>query len=145
MNKYKKHFDVLHILERNGWKWLCYDNEKLSSTTEYTQYKADFLGNGYSSTVVAIISNIEEHLQLDGHFGILWLEAIYENERDGCLSYEDMEDMQQAIIYAEENLLRIGMPFTPDYDFHGGNVANKRRRNDKLRRMYDLERLESEG
>lgn len=144
MDKYKKRFNVLHILEHNGWKWLCYDNEKLSITTEYTQYKADFLGNSYSSTVVAIISSIKEHLALDGHYGVLWLEAIYENERDGCLSYDDMCDMQQAIIYAEENLLRIGMPFTPDYRFHGKNVANKKRQNDRLRRMYDLGKLESE-
>lgn len=135
----------MYILERNGWKWLSYDDEKLSITTELTQYKADFLGNSYSSTVIAIISDRKKHLQFDGHFGVLWLEAIYENERNDCLSYDDMCDMQQAIIHAEENLLRIGMPFTPNYHFHGKNIANKKRRNDKLRREYDMEKLESEG
>jgi len=145
MRKHKPHFDVLHILTRNGWQWLCYEKDMLSTTTEYTQYKADFLGHSYSSTVVAIISNLPEHLNLDGHYGVLWLEAVYECERDGCLSWGDITDMQQAIIYAEENLLRIGMPFTPDYDFHGRNAANMKRRNSKLRRLYNMDEVEKEA
>lgn len=143
----KRKFDTLHILTSNGWKWLCYEKDWISTTTDYTQYAAEFLGHAYSSTIVAIISNIPEHLSLDGHYGVLWLEAVYENERDGCLSYEDMEDMQSAIEIAENNLLLIGMPFTPDYRFHGKNVANKKRRNEKLRRLYkmdELERMEGE-
>ena len=137
-----KKYDPLHILCGNGWRWLCYEKDLLSTTTEYTQYAADFLGQSYSSTVVAIISNIPEHLNLDGHYGVLWLEAIYENEREGCLSYEDMKDMQSAICVAEENLLRIGMPFTPDYEFHSRNKANMRRRNDALRRLYNMDEIE---
>lgn len=138
----KKRFNVLHILEYNGWKWLHYNDELLSTTTEYTQYKADFLGCFYSSTVVAIVADLPEHLELDGHYGVLWLEAIYENERDGCLSYNDMVDMQCAISHAENNLLSIGMPFVPDYKFHDKNHANMKRKNDKLRRLYGLEELE---
>ncbi len=143
MSKIKR-FDVLHILERNGWKWLCYDADKLSSTDDYEQYACNILGAEYESTIVAIISCRPDHLQLDGHYGVLWLEAIYENERRGCLSYHDMKDMQTAIIHAEQNLLTIGMPFTKDYRFHGRNKANMVRRNEKLRRMYNLEELESE-
>lgn len=145
MKKHKPHFDVLNILTRNGWQWLCYEKDMLSTTTEYTQYKADFLGHSYSSTVVAIISNLPEHLNLDGHYGVLWLEAVYECERDGCLSWGDITDMQQAIIYAEENLLRIGMPFTPDYNFHGRNAANMKRRNRKLRRLYNMDEVEKKA
>jgi hypothetical protein len=52
--------------------------------------------------------------------------------------------MIQAIINAEENLLTIGMPFTKDYQFHGKNVANKIRRNNRLRRMYNLDEKEAE-
>lgn len=137
-----KKYDPLHILCGNGWRWLCYDKDLLSTTTEYTQYAAEFLGRSYSSTVVAIISTNPDHLNLDGHYGILWLEAIYENERDGCLSYDDMEDMQSAICVAEENLLRIGMPFTPDYEFHSRNKANMKRRNDALRRLYNMDKIE---
>ena len=137
-----KDFDVLHILSRNGWKWLSYESEYISTTTEYLQYAAEFLGSSYSSTVVAIISGHPDHLNLDGHYGVLWLEAVYENEREGCLSYEDMEDMQQAIIYAEENLLRIGMPFTEDYRFHGNDKTGKAKQNKKLRESYNLEEIE---
>lgn len=141
INKY----DPLRILCSNGWKWLCYENDMLSTSTDYTQYSAEFLGRSYSSTVVAIISTNPDHLNLDGHYGVLWLEAIYENERDGCLSYDDMEDMQSAISVAEENLLRIGMPFTPDYVFHSRNKANMKRRNDALRRKYKMDELEKQA
>ena len=75
---------------------------------------------------------------------MLWLEAIYENERDGCLSYFDMKDMQSAIVYAEENLLRIGMPFTKDYRFKDDADGEKKKRNEELRQMYNLEELEKE-
>ena len=139
-----KRFDVLHILSRNGWEWLSYESEYLSTTDTLYQYKAEFLGREYSSTVVALVSAHPDHLELDGHYGVMWLEAIYECDRDGCLSYHDMKDMQQAIIYAEDNLLKIGMPFTPDYRFHGKNAANKKRRNDKLRRLYNLAEIEQE-
>ena len=118
-------FRPLHILGHNGWEWLPYEKDMLSITTDYDQYKAVFLGGVYSSTVVAIVSTYRKHLELDGHYGVLWLEAVYENERDGCYSIDDMEDMIQAIINAEENLLTIGMPFTKDYRFHGKNIANK--------------------
>lgn len=138
-----KRYEPLHILCHNGWKWLCYDKDKISTTTEYDQYSAEFLGNSYSSTVVAIVSTIPEHLNLDGHYGVLWLEAVYENERDGCLSWNDMEDMMCAIKNAEENLLMCGMPFTPGYCFHGRNKANMKRRNEKLRRLYNLEEKEN--
>lgn len=138
-----KRYEPLHILCHNGWKWLCYDKDKISTTTEYDQYSAEFLGNSYSSTVVAIVSNIPEHLILDGHYGVLWLEAVYENERDGCLSWNDMEDMMCAIKNAEENLLMCGMPFIPGYCFHGRNKANMKRRNEKLRRLYNLEEKEN--
>ena len=142
---YEKEFSPLHILSRNGWNWLRFDNEQLSITDDLYQYKADFLGAMYSSTVVALVSAHPDHLELDGHYGVMWLEAIYECERNGCLSYEDMKDMQQAIIYAEENLLKIGMPFTPDYRFHGKNVANKKRRNEKLRKLYHLAKKEEKA
>lgn len=133
-----KEYDPLSILSGNAWKWLSYDDEKLSISVDYDQYAALFLGNTYSSTVVAIVSRIPSHLKLDGHYGVLWLEAVYENEHNGCLSWEDMQDMMCAIECAEQNLLTIGMPFTEDYKFHGRNKANMKRRNEKLRKMYGL-------
>ena len=137
----EKRYDALFILERNAWNWLCYEKDKLSTTDDLHQFKADFLGRCYSSTIVALVSSFADHLEIGGHYGVMWLEAIYENG-DGCLTYNDMEDAQAAIIFAEDNLLRIGMPFTPDYKFHGRNAANKKRRNEKLRRLYRLEEME---
>ncbi len=137
-------YDPLHILCSNGWVWLCCGEDFLSNTDELDQYKAEFLGASYSSTVVALVSRLPDHLKLDGHYGIMWLEAVYEIDRNNCYAYDDMEDMQCAIIKAEENLLKIGMPFTQDYCFHGKNIANKKRRNDKLRRLYKLAELEAE-
>ena len=134
--------DALEILSRNGWVWLAYETEYLSKTNDLDQYKTEILGMDYSSTIIAIVSEHPDHLKFDGHYGVLWLEAIYECERDGCLSYHDMRDMQIAITFAEDNLLKIGMPFTPTYRFHGKNVANKKRRNEKLRRLYNLSEKE---
>lgn len=135
-----KPFNTLRIMTGNAWEWLCYDKDKLSEADEYTQYKAVFLGNTYSSTVIAIISDLPDHLQADGHYGVLWLEAIYEYNR--AHTYDELRDMQSAIMIAEKNLLTIGMPFTKDYRFHGRNAANMKRRNERLRRLYNLDEKE---
>ena len=139
-----KLYNPLYILSRNGWSWIPHKKDYLSTTDDFHQYKAEILGKWYHSTVVALVSEHKGHLFFDGHYGVMWLEAIYENENSGCLSYDDMEDMQAAIIHAEENLLKIGMPFTKDYKFHGKNAANKARRNEKLHRMYKLTEKEEE-
>lgn len=135
-------YHPLEILSHNGWEWLAYSSDEISITHELYQYKSVILGASYSSTIVALVSDHPDQLNYDGHYGILWLEARYENERNECYSFEDMEDMQTAIIFAEANLLKIGMPFTPTYCFHGKDVANKKRRNDKLRRLYRLKEKE---
>lgn len=137
-----KQYRPLFILSRNGWEWLSYEKDYLSTTDNLTQYKINILGDAYASTIVALIADHPDHLQLDGHYGVMWLEAIYENDRNGCLSYEDMEDMQSAIVYAEENLLTIGMPFTPDYMFHGTNSEEMKKRNGELRELYNMDELE---
>ena len=64
-------------------------------------------------------------------------------DKDGRFGrIQSIHAMLRAIELAEDNLLAIGMPFTPDYQFHGRNKANKKRRNDKLRRLYNLEEKE---
>lgn len=133
-----KEYNPLRILSENGWEWKSFESDKPSTSTEFCQYTMRILGNSFSSTVVAIVSQYSEHLSLDGHYGVLWLEAKYECDRNGYLSWGDIEDMMCAIESAEENLLTIGMPFTKDYEFHGRNKANMKRRNEKLRKMYGL-------
>ena len=131
-------FNVLHILSRNGWKW---EFEK-SRDENYEIYSNTFLGD-YEVKVYAIVSAHSEHQDLNGHLGVLWLECEYEYPHPH--SYDDLEDMKYGMDLAEHHLLLIGMPFTPDYKFHGKNVANDKRRNEKLRKLYDLDNLEKNG
>lgn len=137
-------YNTLHILCENGWEWHHYNSDwliKMDDTEDYFQYTLTVLGKGYHTTVRAVVSAHSKHLVVDGHYGVMWLDAAkYENDPP----YEEhaLEDMLTAIEYAEDNLLKIGMPFVPDYKFHGKNKANKKRRNDKLRKLYGLDELE---
>lgn len=139
-----KRYDSLHIMCSNGWEWHTYNTDwliKMDDSEEYIQYTLDILGHSYNTTVRAVVASHSKHLVLDGHYGVLWLDAAkYEN--DPPYDEHALTDMLRAIELAEDNLLAIGMPFTPDYQFHGRNKANKKRRNDKLRRMYDLDEKE---
>lgn len=133
-------YNALHIMCGNGWKWHCYDSDPLCDSSNETQsYTMSFLGV-YSTLVRAVVSAHSKHLGIDGHYGVLWLE-VAKYECDPPYSESDLKDMIYALRLAEENLLKIGMPFTPDFNFHG-NKANRRRRNEKLRRLYGLSELE---
>lgn len=140
-------FKPLYILCGNGWEWHHYNTDwliQIDDSEEYTQYTLKVLGYGYDTIVRAVVSEFSQHLCINGHYGVIWLDAAkYENNPP----YEEnaLKDMIKAIERAEDNLIKIGMPFCPDYKFHGRNKANKKRRNDKLRRLYDLERFEKEG
>lgn len=127
---------VLHNLCGNGWKW-----EHDPDNEEYETYTLTFLSLMYDVTCYAIISEYEQNLQCDGHYGVMWLE--FEKEyRDQHNSENDLKDMLYGFELAEDNLLRCGVPFTPDYKFHGRNRANMKRKNDALRRKLHLDELE---
>jgi hypothetical protein len=98
----------------------------------------------YEVTCYAAVSTHEQQLCLDGHYGVQWLEFEKEFE-DQHNSESDLQDMLYGFELAEANLLRCGVPFTPDYKFHGRNKANMKRRNDALRRKLGLEELEKAG
>ena len=135
-------YNPLRIMGENGWIWHHYQDDEFSSDVpdDYECFTMEILGE-YRTVVRVCVSEYEQHLSVDGHYGVLWLEvAKYEN--DPPHSERDLYDMIYAIEKAEENLLRIGMPFVPDYKFHG-NKANRKRRNEKLRRLYHLEELEN--
>lgn len=141
----KKNFRPLHILGANGWKWHTFQDDeiiKMDNTDDYFVYTMDFLGE-YHTTVRVVVSEFSKHLVVDGHYGVLWIDAA-KYECSPPYSERDLNDMIYAIEMAEENLLKIGMPFTPDYKFHG-NKANRKRRNDKLRKLYNLDELEKKG
>lgn len=130
-----KIYNTLRILSENGWEWDSDDERE-----DCFVYKAKFLGM-YTTTISAFISSNSNHLHHFGNYGVLWLAGEYESDLPYGAS--DMEDMIHAIDLAEKNLLLIGMPFTPDYKFQSNN-GNRRRRNDKLRKMYGLEEKENE-
>ena len=119
----------------NGWEW----NQKRSFEEDYDVYKMTFLMT-YKVTIYACISMSSIHLCLDGHYGVLWLEAEYEYDRPHSIG--EIYEMRNAIEAAENNLLLIGIPFTPDHKFLGKNKANKKRRNDALRRKLNLDEQE---
>ena len=48
-----------------------------------------------------------------------------------------------ALEQAEDNLLTLEIPFDEHYEFHGKNKANKKRRNDAIRRRLDMETKEN--
>lgn len=121
----------------NGWAW----NQKRSmEEDDYSVYEMTFLMT-YKVTIYACVSMSPSHLSLDGHYGCLWLEAEYEYDRPH--SFGELNEMRAAIETAENNLLLIGIPFTPDYKFLGKNRANKKRKNDAIRRRLNLEEQES--
>ena len=132
---------VLHSLCGNGWKW-----EKALAEDDYEVYTLQVLSLMYDVICYAYISVYEKHLKCDGHYGVLWLGVKHEyQDENESLSESDLRDMLYAFEIAEENLIRCGVPFTPDYKFHGRNKANMKRRNDTLRRKLGLEELEKAG
>ena len=138
-------YDTLPILCCNGWEWHHYNTDwliKMDDCEDYDQYTLDVLGHSYNSTVRAVVASHSKHLIINGHYGVLWLD-VAKYECDNCPhSMNDLTDMIKAIEYAEDNLLKIGMPFSPNYRFNGRNKANKKRRNNKLRKLYNLDELE---
>lgn len=120
-----------------------YSDDELapSNMDEFECYTMRFLGDFYHTTIRACVATQEKHLCNDGHYGVLWLEAV-EYENGPMYTENDLLDMLSAFEVAEDNLLRIGIPFTPEYQFHG-DKENKKQENEKLREKYQLPELES--
>lgn len=124
------HQYLWRTLHSNGWRWV----NNLKDNTEEALYTMTFLER-YDCKITAHIADRERGLDIDGCYGVLWLDVDYEYDH---LSWSEIEEMQQAILDAEDNLLLIGIPFTELYTFHGKNAVNKKRRNDSIRRRLDL-------
>ncbi len=91
----------------------------------------------YECYVTAHVATDSRSLGISGEYGALWLDVRYEYPDNGY-GWRELEEMQSAIIDAEDNLLKIGIPFESTYEFHGRNRANKKRRNDALIRKLNL-------
>ena len=137
--------EFLWMMGDNGWIWRTYDGW---SDEDYYKYKSSFLGD-YVTEVFAVVSTNSNHIKLNGHLGVLWLEvAGYPDcirDEDHGYSYGDLYDMIEGLKIAEENLVRCGIPFEPDYPFHGRNSANLKRRNDAIRKKLNMEYWEEKA
>lgn len=123
------------FLTANGWKYCGVDDSLHTEVYELTVLSE------YETTVQIEVSSDWESIVAAGHHGVLSVHCSkYECEMP--YSYDDLNDIKRGLIAGEENLLAIGMPFEPDYEFHGRNIANKIRRNEKLRRNFMLDDFE---
>lgn len=120
----------------NGWL-------RTQPTYDYATYKMQLYAD-YKYECYAQVSENEDHLNNSGYYGINWID-VKPLDFDIPYGLNELEDMKEAIIVAENNLLTIGVPFIEDYAFNGRNAANKKRRNDALRRKLKIEELEKEG
>ena len=134
--------EIHRLLNQNGWEWLYGDHWFERDTF---CFKATFTGY-YKYEILASVACLPDHLWLEGHLGVLWLEVIGTPDETFDQyhgpSYKDMTHMQECIELAEANLVRCGIPFAPGYRFHGKNRANLRRRNDATRRKMKLDEHE---
>ena len=89
-----------------------------------------------------MVSENDDGLCEYSHYGVVRLEVFYPPRPP--YEWYELDDAQRAIELAEDNLLRIGMPFEPDFVFHGHNQANKVRRNLALRKKYGMDAMEKE-
>ncbi len=121
----------------NGWKW---EKEMSLDQTDYDVFSMTFLVT-YEVKVYACVSRVSGHLDLDGHYGVMWLEAEYEYDRPHSKS--ELDEMVVGMSYAEDNLLLIGVPFVPDYKFIS-NETEKDIINTELRNKLNLEKQEEE-
>ena len=113
----------------NGW---FYSKENKSSTTQdYSIYEFN-LQSEYPCLIRAYIAENKEQSEMHGDYGVLWVEVadvqgITIKEGDLSLGFGDLEMFENALIYAEENLLKIGMPFTEGYKFHTKNAIKHKK------------------
>lgn len=123
---------------KSAWEWN--QDRSIDDTDHFQYFTANFLVE-YNVTVTAVVSDNSDSINLDGHIGVLWLEAEWEND---WLSYENLECMQYGIILAEENLLRNGVPFTADYKFHGNRAYQHKLMNERIRKQIGTDEIETE-
>ena len=92
----------------------------------------------YECTVTVHVVTSAQSLGINGEYGVMWINVKYEYQDDDGHSWGELQEMEAAIIDAEDNLVKIGIPFDSDYEFHGANRANKKRKNEALIRKLNL-------
>lgn len=133
------YIDFYNTFTHNAWRFTGIENN-------LRIYTAIFMIKN-NAKVYAYVSEDSYSIDFDGYVGVSFLRAEYENE-DGSmdLPWEDgeIEGLLSSMDYAEENLLKIGVPFTSDYEFHGNNKEEKKKRNEALKKKLNIEAYEKE-
>lgn len=132
---------IRRIFANNGWQYVANDSD-------FSFFEL-VITHEYEITVRACVSYDMLALGACGDFGVVWLEVV-PSHGDGFshrLMACEIEEMYEAILAAEDNLLTIGIPFTErtrQEKFYGSNVSNRIHRNTALRKKFripDLLRL----
>ncbi len=96
----------------------------------------------FCATIRVWLSDSHRALKAHGAYGIIRLEVSKYPIRSLPFEDYDVDSLMEAIELAEDNLLAIGVPFASRRKFHGSNAANKRRRNETLRKKFNLDENE---
>lgn len=130
-------FNSIDIMTQNGWKYIGH-RENVGE-----QYQMTFLSE-YDVGIIASVAESWMDVRIAGSLGVLELD-VGNYECDMPYMRDELYWMIDALNMAEDNLIKIGMPFTSGYRFSGRNAANNARRNQKLRRIFDLNELEEKA
>ena len=136
----KERIDIQKIMWSHGWLSVFQDDIPVDNNLR--QYAKNIISREYDTICIVNVCEDEKGMELSGEFGVLWIECLY--SEDAPYTYDNLQDMLAALIMAEDDLLLIEIPFAAKYEFHGKNVANKKRRNDALRRKYKCDEIEKE-
>ena len=126
------------VFHSNGWSVKFAEDFSSQNREERESLYEITLLESYEVTITAHVITDSYQLNINGEYGVMWLNAKHEYNDEEGYSWEELDEMQMAIIDAEDNLLKIGIPFKKGYEFHGRNKANKKRRNDALIRKLNI-------
>lgn len=138
----KGKFDFRNALKENGWN----DDVESDCAPDYACFENWPFEVDYNHRARIYVAMDHRHISSCGKLGIAWIEV---DQGDGHSEYpmtffydRDLRNMLLAIEMVEDHLLKIGIPFMDDYEFHGKNRANKKRRNDSLIRKLHIHEME---
>ncbi len=124
------------VFHSNGWTHQFPSNFEEDKEQE-DLYIMEILEE-YKCTITVHVVTDARSLKLNGEYGVMWIDVEYEYHDEEGYDWCELKEMQDAIIDAEDNLVKIGIPFDSDYEFHGRNRANMKRKNDALVRKLNL-------
>ena len=126
------------VFHSNGWDFSFPSDFESNNREEHESLYSMVILEEYKCTVTAHVITDSYQLGINGEYGVMWINVEYEYDSEDGHSWSELEEMRAAIIDAEDNLVKIGIPFESGYDFHGPNRANKKRKNDALIRKLNL-------